>query len=124
MPRVLDGAAIAAAIKQEVAEEVVRLAHMGFDQAWPRCWSAMFLPREIYVPQQSANLCRAGLFSELITPPDTVTTEEMLDIVAALNGPATTSIGILIQLPLPKTGRRQSSARCCFASKDVDGFHP
>ena len=42
-----------------------------------------------------------GLWSELLTPPETVTTEEMLALVAELNARDDVD-GILIQLPLPK----------------------
>ena len=52
----------------------------------------------------SAARCRAceelGIYSDLITPPETVTTEEMLDLVASLNDRDEID-GILIQLPLP-----------------------
>jgi methylenetetrahydrofolate dehydrogenase (NADP+)/methenyltetrahydrofolate cyclohydrolase len=64
-----------------------------------------------------------GLFSELITPPDTVTTEEMLDLVAALNHRDDID-GILIQLPLPKQVDVKALLDAVAPDKDVDGFHP
>jgi methylenetetrahydrofolate dehydrogenase (NADP+)/methenyltetrahydrofolate cyclohydrolase len=64
-----------------------------------------------------------GFFSELITPPDTVTTEEMLDLVTALNGRDDID-GILIQLPLPKQVEAKALLDAVSPAKDVDGFHP
>jgi methylenetetrahydrofolate dehydrogenase (NADP+)/methenyltetrahydrofolate cyclohydrolase len=59
----------------------------------------------------------------LITPPDTVTTEEMLDLVAALNHRDDID-GILIQLPLPKQVDVKALLDAVAPDKDVDGFHP
>ena len=56
---------------------------------------------EIYVRSKVQTCAELGLYSDLITPPETVTTEEMLDLVAALNDRDDID-GILIQLPLPK----------------------
>jgi len=64
-----------------------------------------------------------GLFSELITPPDSVTTEEMLDLVHALNDRDDID-GILIQLPLPKQVDTKALLDAVLPEKDVDGFHP
>jgi methylenetetrahydrofolate dehydrogenase (NADP+)/methenyltetrahydrofolate cyclohydrolase len=44
---------------------------------------------EIYVRSKVQTCAELGLYSDLITPPDTVTTEEMLDLVAALNAAMT-----------------------------------
>jgi methylenetetrahydrofolate dehydrogenase (NADP+)/methenyltetrahydrofolate cyclohydrolase len=64
-----------------------------------------------------------GIYSDLITPPDTVTTEEMLDLVAALNDRDDID-GILIQLPLPKQVDTKALLDAISPAKDVDGFHP
>jgi methylenetetrahydrofolate dehydrogenase (NADP+) / methenyltetrahydrofolate cyclohydrolase len=64
-----------------------------------------------------------GLFSELITPPDTVTTEEMMDLVTSLNSRDNID-GILIQLPLPHQVDTKALLDAVDPAKDVDGFHP
>jgi len=64
-----------------------------------------------------------GIFSDLITPPDTVTTEEMMELVKALNGRDDID-GILIQLPLPKQVDSKALLDAIQPEKDVDGFHP
>jgi hypothetical protein len=100
MPRILDGAAIAAAIKQEVAEEVKLLARQGIRPGLAAVLVGHVPASEIYVRSKVQTCAELGIFSDLITPPDTVTTEEMLDLVVSLNDRDDID-GILIQLPLP-----------------------
>ena len=78
---------------------------------------------EIYVRSKVQTCADLGLFSELITPPDSVTTEEMLDLVHALNDRDDID-GILIQLPLPKQVDTKALLDAVLPEKDVDGFHP
>src|ERR1035441_382609 len=123
MPRILDGAAIAAAIKQEVAEEVKVLAAQGVRPGLAAVLVGHVPASEIYVRSKVQTCADLGLFSELITPPETVTTEDMLDLVTALNG-CDDIDGILIQLPLPKQVDTKALLDAVSPSKDVDGFHP
>jgi methylenetetrahydrofolate dehydrogenase (NADP+)/methenyltetrahydrofolate cyclohydrolase len=64
-----------------------------------------------------------GLYSDLITPPETVTTEEMLDLIGALNSRDDID-GILVQLPLPRQVDAKVLLDAIDPAKDVDGFHP
>src|ERR1700689_4678926 len=100
MPRILDGAAIAAAIKQEVAQEVKLLAGAGVRPGLAAVLVGHVPASEIYVRSKVLACAELGIFSDLITPPDTVTTEEMLDLVESLNDRVGIA-AILIQLPLP-----------------------
>ena len=61
--------------------------------------------------------------SWLHTPPASVTTEQMLDLVAKLNADDEVD-GILIQLPLPKQVDTKAVLEAVDPAKDVDGFHP
>ena len=101
MPKILDGAAIAAAIKQEVAEEVKLLAAKGIRPGLAAVLVGHVPASEIYVRNKVQTCAELGLYSELITPPDTVTTEEMMALVETLNNRDDID-GVLIQLPLPK----------------------
>jgi methylenetetrahydrofolate dehydrogenase (NADP+)/methenyltetrahydrofolate cyclohydrolase len=123
MPKILDGAAIAAAIKQEVAEEVKSLALKGIRPGLAAVLVGHTPASEIYVRSKVQTCADLGLFSELITPPDTVTTEEMLDLVAALNHRDDID-GILIQLPLPKQVDVKALLDAVAPDKDVECFHP
>ena len=111
MPTVLDGAAIAAAIKQEVAEEVKPLAAQGIRPGLAAVLVGHDPASEIYVRSKVQTCAELGLYSDLIKPPDTVTTEDMLDLVARLNDRDDID-GILIQLPLPKQVDAKVAARC------------
>ena len=123
MPTILDGAAIAAAIKQEVAQEVKLLAGQGVRPGLAAVLVGNLAASEIYVRSKVRTCAELGLFSELITPPETVTTEEMLDLVAALNARDEID-GILIQLPLPRQVDTKALLDAVSPLKDVDGFHP
>jgi methylenetetrahydrofolate dehydrogenase (NADP+)/methenyltetrahydrofolate cyclohydrolase len=123
MARVLDGAAIAAQIKKEVAEEVARLAGQGVRPGLAAVLVGSVPASEIYVRSKVQTCAELGLFSDLIEPPDTVTTEEMMDVVRALNDRDEID-GILIQLPLPKQVDTKALLDAVSPAKDVDGFHP
>ena len=123
MARILDGTAIAAAIKLEVAEEVKRLAERGIRPGLAAVLVGHVPASEIYVRSKVKTCAELGLYSEMITPPETVTTEEMLALVADLNGREEID-GILIQLPLPAQVDTKRLLDAVIPEKDVDGFHP
>ena len=123
MPKILDGAAIAAAIKQEVAEEVLALAAHGIKSGLAAVLVGHVPASEIYVRSKVQACAELGLYSDLITPPGTVTTEEMLALVAQLNARDDID-GILIQLPLPAQVDSKALLDAVDPAKDVDGFHP
>jgi methylenetetrahydrofolate dehydrogenase (NADP+) / methenyltetrahydrofolate cyclohydrolase len=123
MPKVLDGAAIAAAIKQEVAEEAKKLAARGIKPGLAAVLVGHVPASEIYVRSKVQACAELGLYSDLITPPDTVTTGEMLALVADLNARDDID-GILIQLPLPAQVDAKALLDAVDPAKDVDGFHP
>lgn len=123
MPRVLDGAAIAAVIKQEVVEEVQKLSARGVRPGLAAVLVGHVPASEIYVRSKVQTCAELGLYSDLITPPETVSTEEMLDLVAALNSRDDID-GILIQLPLPMQVDAKALLDAVDPVKDVDGFHP
>jgi methylenetetrahydrofolate dehydrogenase (NADP+)/methenyltetrahydrofolate cyclohydrolase len=123
MARVLDGVAIAAEIKAEVAAEVKLLAGRGIRPGLAAVLVGHVPASEIYVRSKVKTCGELGLYSELIDPPDTVTTEEMLALVAELNARDDID-GILIQLPLPPQVDAKLLLDSVMPEKDVDGFHP
>jgi methylenetetrahydrofolate dehydrogenase (NADP+)/methenyltetrahydrofolate cyclohydrolase len=123
MVRILDGAAIGAEIKREVAEEVRALAAQGARPGLAAVLVGNVAASEIYVRGKVQTCADLGIYSDLITPPESVTTEEMLDLVAALNGRDEID-GILIQLPLPAHVDTKALLDAISPAKDVDGLHP
>ena len=123
MPIILDGAAIAAAIKQEVQEEVRALAALGIRPGLAAVRVGDIAASEIYVRNKVQACAELGIFSELIAPPADVTTEDMLGVIAALNARDDID-GILVQLPLPAHVDAKALLDAVSPAKDVDGFHP
>jgi len=78
---------------------------------------------EIYV-RNKIKACQAlGIYSEKLTPPETVTTKELLGLVESLNNRPEID-GILVQVPLPAQVDSKYVLMAVSPEKDVDGFHP
>jgi len=122
-PLVLDGVAIAAEIKAEVAAEVSALSGMGITAGLAVILVGSVAASEIYVRSKVKTCGELGIYSEMRTPPETITTEELLAIVDELNGRDDID-GILIQLPLPAHVDTKRLLEAISPEKDVDGFHP
>lgn len=78
---------------------------------------------EIYVRNKVKTCEELGIHSEKLNPPESVSTEEILELVESLNRREEID-GILVQMPLPP---QVDSAKVLLAvdpAKDVDGFHP
>jgi len=123
MARVLDGAAIAATIKQEVAEEVRALVERGVRPGLAAVLVGNVAASEIYVSNKVKVCGEVGIYSDLVTRPETVTTAELLELVASLNARDEID-GILIQLPLPRQVDAKTLLDAILPGKDVDGLHP
>ena len=123
MPKRLDGAAIAAEIKREVAVEVRALGAQGIRPGLAAVLVGHVPASEIYVRNKVQTCADLGIFSDLITPPDSATTEELLKLVAALNTRDEID-GILVQLPLPAHIDAKAVLDAIAPGKDVDGLHP
>ena len=123
MPNILDGTAIAAAIKQEVAEEVRALSVRGIRPGLAAVLVGSVPASQIYVRSKVQTCNELGLYSDLITLPDSTTTAELLSVVAALNARDEID-GILVQLPLPRQVDARTVLDAISPEKDVDGLHP
>jgi len=122
-PRILDGVAIAGQIKDEVAIEVKELAARGITPGLAVILVGEVPASQIYVRSKVKTCGELGIYSEMLTPPESITTDEMLALVAELNARQDID-GILIQLPLPKHVDTKRLLEAVSPDKDVDGFHP
>ena len=122
-PKVLDGIAIAAQIKSEVALDVQALKAFGITPGLAVILVGEVPASQIYVRSKVKTCAELGIHSEMLTPPETITTDEMLHLVAELNARQDID-GILIQLPLPKHVDTKRLLEAVSPDKDVDGFHP
>lgn len=120
---ILDGNKIAEQIKSEVAAEVKALERSRIRPGLAAVLVGHDPASEIYVRNKVKTSEQLGLFSVKITPPETVTTEEILRLVEELNAREDID-GILVQLPLPKQVDSKKVLLAVSPEKDVDGFHP
>jgi methylenetetrahydrofolate dehydrogenase (NADP+)/methenyltetrahydrofolate cyclohydrolase len=123
MGRILNGVEIAAEIKAEVGAEARALTTAGITPGLTVVLVGHVAASEIYVRSKVKASGELGIRSEMLTPPETVTTEEMLALIAELNARDDVD-GILIQLPLPKHVDTRRLLEAVDPEKDVDGFHP
>ena len=119
----LDGVKIGNDIKNEVAEEVRQLRDAGLRPGLAAVLVGNNPASEIYV-RSKVQTCEAlGLYSEKITPSESASTEELLELVHDLNSRDEID-GILVQLPLPAHVDSKKVLLAVSPEKDVDGFHP
>ncbi|MGH9809664.1 MAG: bifunctional methylenetetrahydrofolate dehydrogenase/methenyltetrahydrofolate cyclohydrolase FolD [Terriglobia bacterium] len=78
---------------------------------------------EIYVRSKVKTCSDIGIYSETLTPPDSISTDELLGIVRELNRRDEID-GILVQMPLPRQVDSHAILLAISPEKDVDGFHP
>src|SRR5215471_9397499 len=121
--RILDGAKIAAEVRAEVAAEAKELTAAGLRPCLAVILAGHNPASEVYVRGKVKSSEEVGLYSEKHTPPDSVTTAELLDLVNDLNRRDEID-GILVQLPLPPQVDAKSVLLAVNPAKDVDGFHP
>jgi methylenetetrahydrofolate dehydrogenase (NADP+)/methenyltetrahydrofolate cyclohydrolase len=121
--RILDGQKIRDQIFAELKDEISLLTAMGVRPGLAAVLVGDDPASQLYVKSKIAACEQLGLSSGLITPPATVTTLDMLNLVEDLNRDNNVD-GILIQLPLPKQVDTKRILEAVAPAKDVDGFHP
>jgi methylenetetrahydrofolate dehydrogenase (NADP+)/methenyltetrahydrofolate cyclohydrolase len=122
-PKIIDGKASAAALRGRIAEVVAALKKtheltpglavvlVGADPA-----------SQIYVRSKGKQTLETGMSSFEHTLPVETSQEELLSLIATLNGDSQVH-GILVQLPLPDQIDEQAVIDAIDPTKDVDGFH-
>jgi len=78
---------------------------------------------QIYVRNKTKRFDALGLKSDLYRLEDSVSEQELLDLIAKINADDSFH-GILVQLPLPKHIDSDKVIHAIDPKKDVDGFHP
>lgn len=120
----IDGKKIASEIKQEIAQEVIRLKEA--EGRVPHL-AAILIGHdggsETYVAFKIKDCEEVGFQSTLIRYEDDVTENELLAKIKTLNEDETLD-GFIVQLPLPKHISEQKVIEAIDPRKDVDGFHP
>lgn len=121
---VLDGAVVAARIKQEVTAEVEQMVQT---TGYRPCLAAVRVGDDpasaVYVRNKIKASEEIGIRSEHHALPESTTTDELLNVVRSLNARDDVD-GILTQLPLPRGIDETQIIEAIDPRKDVDGFHP
>jgi methylenetetrahydrofolate dehydrogenase (NADP+)/methenyltetrahydrofolate cyclohydrolase len=122
--QIIDGKAVSAQIKLEIAEEVAQLKSGG--QKTPHL-AAVLVGHdggsETYVANKVKACEEVGFKSTLIRFEENVSEDELLSCVERLNNDDDVD-GFIVQLPLPKHISENKITEAIDYRKDVDGFHP
>jgi methylenetetrahydrofolate dehydrogenase (NADP+)/methenyltetrahydrofolate cyclohydrolase len=121
--RLLDGAATARAIREELRGAVQDLARRGARPGLGVLLVGDNPASAVYVRSKTRACDELGLFHETATLPASAGTGEVAAKVAEYNGRPEIH-GILVQLPLPPQVDAEAVLELVSPHKDVDGFHP
>jgi methylenetetrahydrofolate dehydrogenase (NADP+)/methenyltetrahydrofolate cyclohydrolase len=120
VPAVLiDGKALAAKVREEVAASVAELGHVGLATVLVGDDPAS----HIYIDLKQKAAQQARMEARDLKLPHDTTEEELLATIAALNADDGVD-GLLVQLPLPDHVDENRVIEAIAPEKDVDGIHP
>jgi methylenetetrahydrofolate dehydrogenase (NADP+) / methenyltetrahydrofolate cyclohydrolase len=115
----MDGAALAARVRERVAADVAALGEPGLVTVLVGDDPAS----DIYIRRKHEAARAAGIAARDLRLPHDTPEEELLDLLAELNADDEVD-GILVQLPLPGHIDEVRAIETIDPAKDVDGFHP
>jgi methylenetetrahydrofolate dehydrogenase (NADP+)/methenyltetrahydrofolate cyclohydrolase len=120
----IDGKAAALTIRQRVAELVPEfVAKSGRPPGLATVLVGEDPASAVYVRSKNRATAEAGMASFAHNLPDTISEDELLQLVVDLNADSQVD-GILVQLPLPSEVNATRVIETIDPGKDVDGFHP
>jgi methylenetetrahydrofolate dehydrogenase (NADP+) / methenyltetrahydrofolate cyclohydrolase len=121
--RILDGAAVAAAIRERVAGQVRELGERGVTPRLEVILVGDDPASRSYVSSKGKACAQVGIRSATHSLPAETSAAELSGLIARLNGDADVD-GILLQMPLPKPLDGRAFLDLIDPAKDVDGLHP
>ena len=122
--RIIDGKALAAQTRAEIAAGVARLkAERGIVPGLAVILVGDNPASVSYVTAKEKACAEAGMLSREIRFPADIAEEKLLKTIAELNDDPAIH-GILVQLPLPRGFDEMAVVRAISPEKDVDGFTP
>lgn len=119
----IDGKAIAASVRADVARDVAALRERGVVPGLTVVLVGDDMASATYVGAKEKASREAGMEGGTIRLPADTTQDALLALVAQLNADESVH-GILVQMPLPKHIDPDTVIRHIRPDKDVDGFHP
>lgn len=121
--QILEGLKIRDEIFGELKSEIAKLSAQGVRPGLAAVLVGENPASQLYVKSKIAACEALGMASWLHTPPASVSTEYMLQLMKDLNEDNNVD-GILVQLPLPPQIDSKRVLEAVDPAKDVDGFHP
>jgi methylenetetrahydrofolate dehydrogenase (NADP+)/methenyltetrahydrofolate cyclohydrolase len=119
----IDGTAIAADVRADVARDVMALRARGVVPGLTVVLVGDDMASATYVGAKEKASREAGMVGATIRLPASTSQDELLTLVGQLNGDPAVH-GILVQMPLPTHIDPDMVIRHIRPDKDVDGFHP
>jgi len=116
---IIDGKALAAKVRDEVAASVAELGHVGLATVLVGDDPAS----HIYIDLKQRAAQEAGMEARDLKLPADTAEEDLLATIAELNGDDDVD-GLLVQLPLPDHIDENRLIQAIAPDKDVDGIHP
>ena len=121
--QILDGKAVAAAIKAELTTRVTALKAHGITPGLGTVLVGDDPGSHSYVGGKHRDCQEVGINSIRIDLPNNATEKDVLSAIEDLNG-SKECTGYIVQLPLPKGINTQKVLEAIDPSKDADGLHP
>jgi methylenetetrahydrofolate dehydrogenase (NADP+)/methenyltetrahydrofolate cyclohydrolase len=121
--KIIDGKAIAAEIREEIAADVVTLKEQGVTPGLAVVLVGDDPASRVYVTMKEKACEKAGIFSDEHKLPAETTEAQLLALIEELNNDPRIH-GILVQLPLPDHIDESKVLESISPTKDADGFHP
>lgn len=122
MAKILDGKAVSASVKEQVANETAALKEKGITPGLAVVIVGDDPASHVYVNNKKKACAQVGFHSEEYALPAQTTQEELLALVETLNKKPDIN-GILVQLPLPPHLDEKTVIEAIDPKKDVDAFH-
>jgi len=120
---IIDGKAIAAEMRQEMAQDVEKLTAVGTTPGLAVVLVGDDPASRVYVSMKEKACAATGIFSDEHKLSAETSEEELLALIDRLNNDSRID-GILVQLPLPDHIDENKILDAILPAKDVDGFHP
>jgi methylenetetrahydrofolate dehydrogenase (NADP+)/methenyltetrahydrofolate cyclohydrolase len=121
--QLIDGKAVAAALRDTIAAEVAHLATLGLKPGLAVVLVGEDPASQVYVRSKAKQTVECGMASFEHRLPVETSQADLLALIADLNADERVD-GILVQLPLPPQIDSNLVLHAIDPAKDVDGFHP
>jgi len=121
--KIIDGKQVAAKIRQELKDEVTKLAKRGITPGLATVLVGEDPASQVYDQMKEKACAEIGIMSRGIRLPSDIPQEDLIEQLEELNRNSAIH-GILIQLPLPRHLNFQVVAEAIAPKKDIDCIHP